>query len=455
MLPPFLLALGAAFAPLSPPIQAPASAQPIALADYGLALDLGFLEGLKASKDPQGEKAVEKYWEGTFEGADVSVRFGTIDLAQYRYHEPEDLVAAIRDTLVEDSRGVYLEFEPLRAVRGPYGASPVLAIARATATSDDAQAVGEANILGGLLDKRGWWMRVDSTTLPADARERMARGIEKIVSWKGGLRDPRWTDAEAKAYFDKLAPEDARKKWQKPVRTEHFIVLSPHSSANQYGKKLEAWYAEIKKVLPLEEAKDRRLMPVLLFRHDEEFRDFYVSQYKVQSREDVDFESWCGGDWYSTHFDNDSEYDNRMELTKFLLINRVRAWGACNWFRNGLRELCATRANERSDAVRAVKKKRATPLEKLFDDSAWGARTRRVEKTGVDDEVDYWEQSALWMEFLREGKETKPKFAAFLNGMAGIADDDIPRIQVTLKNVYGWDVPELEKRYAEYCDKRK
>lgn len=454
MLPPFVLALVAAFAPSSLFVQAPAHS--VALPEHGLTLDFAFVQGFAEEKEQDSARDVQKHWAGSFEGSELQIRFGTLDLSNYRFHEAEDAVVAIRDSLIEDADEVYMEFEPLRAVRGPYGASPILAVARASVQSEGGEPLGEANVLGGLIDKKAWWMRVDCVPqLAADAREKLARALEKSVSWKGALRDPRWTDAEARAYFDKLAPEDARKKWEKPVRTEHFIVLSPHSSANQYGKKLEAWYAEIAKVLPLEEAKDRRLMPVLLFRHDEEFRDFYVSQYTVKSREDVDFESWCGGDWYSTHFDNDSEYDNRMELTKFLLINRVRAWGACNWFRNGLRELCATRANERNDAVRAVKKKRATPLEKLFDDSAWGARNRRMEKKGADDEVDYWEQSALWMEFLREGKETKPKFARFLQGMAGIADDDIGRIQTTLKDVYGWDLPELEKRYAEYCEKRK
>ncbi len=422
----------------------------VAMPDLGLTLDLSFLE--KLAPDPDA-KPPARGWTAAFAGSELRLQFGTIDLAKNRFHEPEDVVEGVRDATFEAAEPDYLAFEPVRAVRGPFGAAPILAIARADVEGTEK---GELFLMGSLLDKVGWYLSADlSPPLAPEARARLTKSLEGCAKWSGKPRDPKWTDAEAKAYFDALAPAEARKKYEKPLRTDHFIVLSAHSSANQFGKKLETWYAEIKKVLPFEEAKDRRLMPVLLFRHDEEFKDFYATYANVKSRADVDFESWCGGDWYATHFDNDSEYDNRMELTKFLLINRMRAWGANNWFRNGLREYCATRANERDAAIRAAKKNRATPLDKLFDDKAWGARLRRMDKTGVDHEADYWEQSAVWIEFLRESKESKAKFPAFVLAIAGVADGDVDRVKSTLKSVFGWDVPELEKRWMEHCKTRK
>jgi len=275
MLAPLLLAAALAAQPThtlqdkpsKPTGEAPQGPGVVAMPDLGLTLDLSFLD--KLAPDPDA-KPPARGWTATYAGSDLVLQFGTIDLSKNRFHEPEDVVEGVRDATFEAAEPDYLAFEPVRAVRGPFGAAPILSITRADVEGTEK---GELFLIGSLLDKVGWYLSVDlAPPLPPEARAQLTKSLEGCAKWNGKPRDPRCTDSEAKAYFDALAPTEARKKYEKPLRTDHFIVLSAHSSANQFGKKLETWYAEIKKVLPFEEQKDRRLMPVLLFRHDEEFR---------------------------------------------------------------------------------------------------------------------------------------------------------------------------------------
>jgi hypothetical protein len=276
--------------------------------------------------------------------------------------------------------------------------------------------------------------------------------LEKCVSYDGKPRDAKWSDSEAQAFWAHMAPESTLKTYAKPVRTEHYIIMNDAPGAKDFAKRIEANYAAMRKVLPFEEQKGRRLLPVLLFHTGEEFQKFYVHKYKLDPKTTVYETCQAGGTWFATSTEADDYEDQLQDLAKQLMLTRAHCWGAGLWFRSGLRWYVASKPVDRIEGRNAVKKGRYTPIEKLLDNAAWGERQRKEDR-GVEKEADYWDQSALWMEFLHDSPALKDKFPKFVQTMGAIPDSDSAKIIQALESLYGMSLTSLEAKWVEHFKK--
>lgn len=432
---------------------------PIPFSQYELALALPALES-RASVPPSGNRKGE--WTGNLGAASVRLRFHVLATADYDFFEPEDVVEVWRNSIrdPDDEEGEAQDFdftfEPTRCVDGMVGATPILACARATARKKrGAESEGTLLLFGGLLPEHGWSLRADVwPALDAEATAALVASLERCVTYEGPVRDPRWSDAELQALWKELVPEAMLEKLQKPIRTAHYVVLTNSASPGPLVKKLEGWHARIAKVLPADELEGRRLLPLLLFRTGAAFEAFYRHHEELDARDEVGEESLATDHWVATACDVDDEEELLLDLTKQVLIVRSRAWGGCMWLRSGLREYLATNPSDRAEGVRALRKGKGTALERLLDDEEWEFQDREVDRKGTSEEVDYWTQSALWMEFLHTGPWPADSFPRFVRAAGCVRKGDGAGVAAVLRSIYGLELTELDAKRAEALPKR-
>lgn len=434
--------------------------EPVVFPDLGLTLSLPTMESLSRKTKPTG--TCEGEWTGTWNGSSMRVRLNVLPNADYDSFEPEDVVETWRDALRDpkkqgkEDQPYEFSFDCMRSLSGPVGCTPILALVQAKVQKrDDPTSEGLLLLAGGLLMDSGWSLRIDAWPAPdEEGTASLVKHLEGCVRYEGVMRDPKWTDADALAFWKTWAPESTFKKFEKPVRTKHFIFLTNSTSPTLYIKLIENRYASISKVLPDVELEGRKLLPVLLFRTDDDFEAFYRRKYKMKPAEDVDVSGLATGYYYATSCDRGSEYYHAIDLAKMILLNRQRAWGGGHWFCSGIREYVSSTPKDRLDGLRAVKKGKHTPLERLLDDEAWGNQSSKLEQKGTSDEADYWEQSAMWIEFLREGPWPKDSFPQFVRTVGNLPYGDGPGVANAIETIYGMDLGSLEKKWVQHFSKR-
>jgi hypothetical protein len=428
--------------------------------DLNLKVDLSVFEALAPAKSSK-VSSCKGEWVGRIATSNVHVFFNVLDSNEFGFSEPEDVIWSWRSAMTDvqdqysEAQSSDFAFESTRCVPGPFGAAPFLAATRAAVQSKaHAESKSTRFLLAGLLPDKGWSLRVDVTPpLEKAADSELATFLEKCVHYDGKPRDPKWSDAEAQSLWAHLAPESTQKTYGKPVRTEHYIILNDAPGAKDFAKKIEAHYATVKKVLPFEESKGRRLLPVLLFKTGEEFQHFYVQKFKLDPKTTVYETCDAAGPWFATSSEADDEEDQLQDLAKQLMVNRAHCWGATLWFRSGLRWYIASKPIERIETRNGIKKGHFTPLEKLLENTAWGERSRKQKLKGASDEPDYWDQSALWMEFLHDSPSLKDKFPKFVQAMGVIPDSDSQRVCQALESIYGTSPSALQAKWVEYFKK--
>jgi hypothetical protein len=428
-----------------------------AFPELNLSFDLSAFESLAPEKT-SALPSCKGEWTGKVGASGAHIWLEVEDATKSVFLEPEDVVVWRRGQMrgKETSAGNEYDFEAVRSVPGAFGAAPFLATTRASAHST-AQPNEKSTcfMLAGLVPDKAWTLLVQvAPPLEAERANALQGALEKCVKYDGKPRDPKWTDAEAQAFWQRFAPESTHAKYGKPVRTEHYIVLNDFPSAREFGKKLEAHYAAAKKVLPFEEQKSRRLLPVLCFQTDDEFQLFITNRKKLDPKTQGTDSGAAAGIWYATSFDNDDEEDQLVDVSTQLMINRARCWTGTSWFCNGLRYYIGFKPASLVETKGLVKKNRATPLEKLLDDSKWGAKPDRKHKAAPTDDPDFWEQSALWMEFLHDAPAVKAKFPQLVQAMALIPDGDGEKTGATLESIYGMRLPVLQSKWVEFLSKK-
>lgn len=400
-------------------------------------------------------------WRGKLGSCEARVQLFVLGRSDYDFFEPEDVVETWRDTIRdpdEDGEGKHHQFtfEPTRSIAALAGCTPILATVQGSKTSKTDAAQKYALVLvGSLLPKHGWLVRADVSPPPdADTLRAFVAELEKCVTYKGKPCDPKWTEDEARAYWQRIAPESTWKKFEKPTRTKHFIVLTNSTSPGPFVKKLEGWYESIAKIVPVDELAGRKLLPIVLFRTDDDFQNFYRAYYKMEQKDEVQDVSIAVGDWIATSCDYDNEYQHMFDVTTQLLTVRARASDGNQWFRLGLCHYAARKPRERSAAYKAVKKGRYSSLSKLFDNGIWDEQYRERDMTGTSEETSYWDQGALWMEFLHTGPWPKDSFARFVRTVGSIPQTDDAAIRAALESIYGMDLTALEKKWVQFCSKK-
>ncbi len=421
-----------------------------------LRLTLRFPASLHLVAKPTTSDDVRGSWTGQLGAAQLRVDLQLLDRAAYGIEEPDDVVELIADDLAQQNRsgGPGGSVDEVSHPSGPFGCAPYAALARGS-RRDPAGAASQVFWLCGLLEASGYVLEVAAQPALADADGRAVRdALSSAVLYDGPKRDGKWTDAECRQRWHDSVPDPDEVELDDILRTAHYVVLTNSSGGKTFAKKMEECYAAIRKVYPFEELPERRLMPVFLFRTNDEYYAFFAKAFGATVEDGKRSGGVSSADFYATWYEAPGDPVHIHEATHQIFRNRLGLGGAGSWFQEGVAQYMSTKANERGSAARAVKKGRHVPLAQFFRVESLLFSAPSDDKSGGDEAADQYEQAALLIEFLRESKFGKERFQEFLHAVGRVSRNDVPAIEAALRAVYGVDVAGLEQQFTEYCRKR-
>jgi hypothetical protein len=267
------------------------------------------------------------------------------------------------------------------------------------------------------------------------------------------VRDPKWTDDEARERWERDAPPETHKKFEKPIRTAHYIVLTSSSGGKSFAKAMEECYAAIRKTYPFDESSEQRLLPVFLFRTPDEYYAYYakIGDISLEAARRSKGHAWR--DYYATWYEAPNDPVHIHEATHQIFANRLHLKGGGSWFQEGVAEYMESSRNERNAIATQVKKGRHKALVEFVALESLLHSSKADDPQG-DAAGDHYKQAALLVEFLREQKSLKDKFPDYLRIVGRVPRSDVAAIQRAVKAIYGVDLAGLETQWIEYCKKR-
>ena len=418
----------------------------VRLEDLALTLTLPPLEG-RTSPGPNR-------WRGQLGASRVEIALKTLPTEKYGFVEPADVLDA--GPSFWSSPGQFRN-DPgaRRLLAGPFGFATYAAYERSELKSSDGGApVGLRFLLGGLLAEAGYWITLEATPPPPAEQEALLfEFLSKGIAYDGPVRTNRWTDEEARARWERDAPIFARDKLEPLIRTAHYIVLTNSSGGPGFGKKMEECHAAIRKVYPFDDVEGRRLLPVILFRTEDEYDEFYARIAAIPLEQARRSKGHAWRDYYATWYDAPGDPVHVHEATHQIFHNRLGLSGGGSWFQEGVAEYMSSKPGDRSAAAGQVKKQKHVPLAEFVAIPSLLLSSAADAPTG-DAASDHYAQAALLIEFLRESKWAKDKFPAFLQRVGRIPGQNRGEIEAALEDVFGVDLAGLEERWVEYCKKR-
>jgi hypothetical protein len=421
--------------------------------EYKLSITLPALEELKTSGDPNEQ--LKGQWTGKLGTATIVISLRVFPFAEFGFDEPEDvnelLLQHLRDPKGE--RKPDFAFEEQALVTGPFGFVPYSAYARGS-LREGTKVIGTLFTLGGLIESHGYSLRVDAhPELGESGVKAMREFLTKGVVCKAEPRNPKWSDDEALERWKKTSTEMTLKKFDKPTRTAHYIILTCSSGGKLFGQKMEECYTAIQKMYPFPEVPGRKLMPVFLFRTPDEYYEYYSKVHGISIEAAQRSKGHASGDYYATWYEAPTDPVHIHEATHQIFRNRLRLGGGGSWFQEGVAEYIETKPGDRGNAARAVKKSEHMKLAEFVTIPSLVYSTDEGIKGG-DEVGDLYKQAALLIEFLRESKWGKDKFQPFIHAVGKVPRNDREAIERAVRGVYGCDLAELEKQWIEYCKKR-
>lgn len=440
-------------AALTTVLQSPSQVQ--SFDELGLTITLPALADLTTFGTPNEQWLAG--WRGKLDGRqiDVSLRFFARD--EHRFAEPDDVNEFVGEVMQEPAKGgvPHFRYDDTALFPGPFGFAPYAAYAHADvehATEDKVEWSFFA--LGGVLAGGGYSLQVTSKeALDAAQTKSVLEFLKTGVAYKGPVRDPKWSDAEARARWEATAPSGLEKEMKKITRTAHYIVLSNASGGDSFAKEMEKAYATTKKLYPFDEIPGRLLMPVFLFRTSDQYYEFLVQRLGRDRKAAERSKGVSTADFYATWYEAPQDPVHLHEAVHQVFRNRLRLGGGGSWFQEGVAEYASTRDNERGNAARDVKRGQHMPLVKFVTVPSL-LYSSKEDRKGGDEAGDQYELAALLIEFLRESKWGKDKFQAFVHAVGSVPRGHLPSIEKAVMEVYGVDLAGLEKQWIEYCKKR-
>lgn len=423
------------------------------LPDPGLTLVLPELDGLSGHGTPIGDLVA--LWSGRLGESEVQIQVASLDRAKFDVTEPEDVLALVEDHHVERCAqiGFGMALGRRGVVEGAFGHVPYAALVAADLRRSTA-VDGRLWLLGGLTETRAWAIAVEALPLPdLEGAQVIADFLARGVSCAGTPRNWKWSDEEAKEQWQRFAPPDARDKLEKIVRTKHYIILTNSSSGKTFGEKMEQCYTAIQEIFPFPEVEGRRLMPVFLFRTPDQYYSYFVERARTTREKAERSKGHAWLDYYATWYEAPKDPVHIHEATHQIFANRLVLNGGGSWFQEGVAEYVETRANERNDAARLVKKERHTRLAEFVAIESL-LMSAQEDVKGGNEAGDHYKQAALLIEFLRESDFGKKRFQDFVHAVGRVPRSDVPAIEAAVRQSYGCTLAELEAQWVEYCQKR-
>jgi hypothetical protein len=402
------------------------------------------------------KKPIVDRWRGRVGPCDLELMLLVLDAATFEAEEPEDVnrtwIADLRDP--SKSNGARLAFGATECVAGRFGRGGYAAVVHGTVQAGRDVPRGMF-LASGLLDDKAWTLRAD---VDVDPDEEDARAIRALLAdaivCRGAARDPRWDAALLSRRWLRSAPESTRKKLEAPCASEHYVLLTDSPNGPAFAKKLEAMHATVKKLVPFEALAAQRLLPVYLFRTEDDYRAYYRTAFRAPSELADDMRGHVEGAYYVTYF---ADLDDPLHLyyaTLQLLHARLGLDGGGSWFRAGLAKYVSSKPSWRSAAARKARNAEHVPFADLVVLPDVAARTLDEDRTGVDDVEARLAQCASIFEFLHEGKATKGRFLPFVRTVGLVEPGDREALDDALRSVLEVDLAGFETQWVEYCKRR-
>lgn len=444
------------------PLCQPAPQQPATktFPDLGLTITLpaSFTEAKEVPVS--GTVQLRQRWSAKLGSVDLDIQLWALPLgSEFDFQEPEEVMDMLLYNL-RDAKGgdPSFSFEDQRLVSGNFGVCPYVSLARgAVRDRDGTQEIGTRFMLGGMLEKFGYTVELLATPQPGlEGMKTIVRFLETGISYKGPVRDPKWSDAEVKERWAKDAPEKLKDKLEQFVRTKHYIIFTDSGSKTtcaKFGEQMDENYEAIKQVFPFEEVAGRKLLPLFLFLNPEGYYSFFAKQFNTTEEEARKSKGVASGDWYATFFDAKTDPVHIHEGTHQIFKNRLRLPGGGSWFQEGVAQFMSSTKNDRNVAASAVKKGKHTPLVDFIKIRSL-LFSPKEDKKGGDEAASHYDLAALLIEFLHESKFGKARFQDFVHAVGLAAPNSRNAIEYAVKSVYGTDLAGLEKQWVEYCKAR-
>ena len=414
----------------------------------GLTLELPPIDGFEAT--PAETQTLERWMFGMLGGKQLTLEVWLLPAKEYRCGDPADVVDFMQAYFRDERKTTAFASLEREEIEGSFGARTYAEFAHASfVPAGDGAQESSLLMLGTVVEKGSCCVSISlEPKASADELKLLRDALTKGATFAGKPPDPRWTDAEAKARWEADVPVAARKdELRPPIRTAHYIVLTNSAGGALFAKKMEENYAKIRATFPFPERKGRRLLPVLLFRSDEQYQLFCKAAFK-ESMTVSKGHAWH--DYYATSYESPNDPVHIHESTHQLFINRIRRGHGGSWFQEGLAEyMCTDRVAIAAAALQAVKGRMPRLAELMKIDDLIGGWSGGA-GTHVDGNTLYTLASLL-IEFLHESKETKAKFAAFVDRVGGVAPECAA---AAVQESLGMSVDELDKKFTQYCLKR-
>ena len=447
---------------LLPLVQQAPAAQPTTKTFPDLGLTLTLPASFTAVREVPigGTMQLRQRWNAKLGSVDLDIQLWALPLGtDFDFQEPEDVMEMLLYNL-RDAKGgdPSFSFEDQRLVPGSFGVCPYVSLARgAVRDREGTKEVATRFMLGGMLEKFGYTVELIAAPQPGlEGMKEIARVLETGISYKGPVRDPKWTDEEAKQRWAKDAPDKLKDKLAQFVRTKHYIIFTDSGSKTtcaKFGEQMDANYEAIKKVFPFEEVAGRKLLPLFLFLNDEGYFSFFAKQFNTTEEEARKSKGVASGDWYATYFEAKTDPVHIHEGTHQIFKNRLRLPGGGSWFQEGVAEYMSSTKNDRNVAARSVEKGKHTALRDFVKIRSL-LFSAEEDKKGGDEAAGHYDLAALLIEFLCESKFGKAKFQAFVHTVGLAARNSPVAIERAVQSVYGTDLDGLEKQWVEYCKQR-
>ncbi|HEV8113003.1 MAG TPA: hypothetical protein VGR31_09525 [Planctomycetota bacterium] len=436
-------------------IAVPQDAHVQSLPDYGLTITFPQAFADVAAVPTQNPQ-LKGRWSAKLEGVALELDLYVLASEEFGFAEPDDVTEITLENVRDPKHGdPGFWFDKTLLVQGPFGWAAYGSIGWGPLhDKDGTNVVGTLFVLGGLVEKNGYSLEVIAQPALSDAQAKtVVEFLKTGVAYKGTVRNPKWTDDEARDRWNRDAPEATHKKLEKPLRTEHYLILTNSSSGKKFGDAMEKCYASVQKTYPFQDVAGQRLMPVFLFRTADEYYDYYAKIAKITVEAARRSKGHAWRDYYATWFEAPNDPVHVHEGTHQIFSNRMHLSGGGSWFQEGVAEYMSTTPNDRNPAANLVKKGKHVPLAEFVKMPSLLYSADEKAAKGDTAEENY-HLAALLIEFLRESKWGKAHFQDFLHVVGRIRRNDAAAIDRGLKAVYGCDLKELEDQWVDYCKKR-
>jgi hypothetical protein len=402
------------------------------------------------SSDPQ----IQQRWRGKLGASELVADLIVLPQRDFAVDEPTGLIDIIGKYRADPKQGgnVAFHFDEVTHVQGKYGVASYACVASSVEPTKD----GEARVLrlAGLVEGSGYVLELHCAPPPADAKS-LRDALVKCVESDATPREPKWTDAEVKERWKASVPDELADKLDDVLRTNHYLILTNSSGGKAFAKKMEDCYAAIRKVFPFDEVPGRRLMPVFLFRTNDQFYAFLGKQLGWSAEQAKQAKGVAFLDLYTTWYEAPGDPVHIHEATHQIFKNRMFLDGGGSWFQEGVAEFMCTKDDDRGAAATAVKKGKHVPLPKFVTiESLLYSNAADSKNESNDVPLNQYQQAALFIEFLSKSKFGKAKFLDAIHALGATPSNDVGAIQAALQRVYGTDLDGAEKQFEDYCKKR-